>query len=147
MTTSAAAMMTKRSEPVERRRGRRSWLLMAAAVIGLMAAGVKVWAAPAKAGASAAADNKIPQARSIEGVVVGDTDAPVQGAVVYLQDSKSMSVKSYLSDDAGHFHFGQLSLTTDYDLWAELNGKRSKTRTISQFNSRPDLHFTLKLPK
>jgi len=77
--------------------------------------------------------------------VCSNEGAPIQGAVVYLQDSKSLAVKSYLSDAQGHFHFRQLSMTLDYDLWAELNGKRSKTKSISQFNSKTDLQYKLTL--
>ena len=83
--------------------------------------------------------------RLVEGTVTDKGDKPLPGAVVYLKDSKTLTVKSYLTDEAGHFRFGQLSLTTDYDLWATVNGKRSKTRSISSFNSRPTLDFTLKV--
>ena len=89
---------------------------------------------------------KVPKLRMIEGLVSSKEGVPIQGAVVYLQDSKSLTVKSYLSDVQGRFHFQQLSMSADFDLWAELNGKRSKTKSISQFNSKPNLKFKLKLP-
>jgi hypothetical protein len=98
-------------------------------------------------GSGAAAEiTKVPTLRTVEGVVCSHEGAPIQGAVVYLQDSKSLAVKSYLSDAQGRFHFRQLSMGLDFDLWAELNGKRSKTKSISQFNSKTDLQFKLKLP-
>lgn len=78
-------------------------------------------------------------------MVCSNDGKPVQGAVVYLQDSKSLAVKSYLSDAQGKFHFRELSMSADYDLWAEMNGKRSKTKSISQFNSKPDLQYRLKV--
>jgi hypothetical protein len=89
---------------------------------------------------------KVPELRTIGGVVYSKTGAPIQGAVVYLQDSKSLVVKSYLSDAQGEFHFRRLSTSADFDLWAELNGERSKTKNISQFNSKTDLNFKLRLP-
>lgn len=88
---------------------------------------------------------KAPELRTVQGMVSNKDGEPIQGAVVYLQDTKTMAVKSFLSDNEGHFHFRQLSMSTDYGLWAELNGVRSKTMNISQFNSHPDLEYTLKL--
>jgi hypothetical protein len=98
------------------------------------------------AAAPAAETTKVPKLRTVEGEVCRKDGSPIQGAVVYLKDEKSLAVKSYLSDEQGQFHFRQLSMNLDYDLWAELNGKRSKTKSISQFNSKPDLHYKLKLP-
>lgn len=103
--------------------------------------------APSAGGAGAAAEStKVPKLRTIEGLVCSKEGAPIQGAVVYLQDTKSLAVKSYLSDVQGRFHFRQLSMSADFDLWAELNGQRSKSKTISQFNSKPNLNYKLKLP-
>lgn len=111
-----------------------------------LAATLSVAAAPAAwASGPAAETTKVPKLRTVEGTVCRDDGKPVQGAVVYLQDSKSLAVKSYLSDAEGRFHFRQLSMSADYDLWAEMNGKRSKTKTISQFNSKPDLTYKLKV--
>jgi hypothetical protein len=98
------------------------------------------------AAAAAAVTTKVPVLRTVEGEVCSKQGLPIKGAVVYLKDEKSLAVKSYLSDEQGHFHFRQLSMSLDYDLWAELNGKRSRTRNISQFNSKPDLRYKLKLP-
>jgi hypothetical protein len=103
-------------------------------------------ASPAWGSGVAAESTKVPKLRTIEGLVCSKDGAPVQGAVVYLQDSKSLAVKSYLSDAQGQFHFRQLSMNADFDLWAELNGKRSKTKSISQFNSKTDLNYKLRLP-
>lgn len=85
-------------------------------------------------------------ARSAEGTVVSSANAPVPGAIVYLKDTKSLSVKTYIADDAGHFRFGQLSQSSDYELWAEANGQRSKSRSISSFDNANTYNFTLKLP-
>jgi hypothetical protein len=114
-------------------------------IVALLAALNTVAAAPVWASGPAAETTKVPKLRTVEGMVCRDDGKPVQGAVVYLQDSKSLAVRSYLSDKDGRFHFRQLSMSADYDLWAEMNGKRSKTKSISQFNSKPDLRYRLKV--
>jgi len=134
----ASRTRTKKSRP---RAG--AWLLC---VLALTAALSLTVVAPAWGAGPAAETTKVPQLRTVEGEVCRDDGTPVQGAVVYLQDSKSLAVKSYLSDAQGRFHFRRLSMSADFDLWAELNGKRSKTKSISQFNSKTDLDYKLKVP-
>jgi hypothetical protein len=95
--------------------------------------------------ATAAAEQHAPVERVVDGKVVGKTETAISGAVVYLKDSRSLTMKTYITDDAGHFHFGQLSQNTDYELWAVSNGTRSKSRTISSFDDKSGYNFTLKI--
>lgn len=121
-----------------------AWLLSAVVLGAVLSAGLG--ALPAWGSGSPGETTKVPKLRTVEGEVCSKEGAPISGAVVYLQDSKSLAVKSYLSDAQGHFHFRELSMSADFDLWAELNGKRSRTKSISQFNSKTDLNYKLKLP-
>jgi hypothetical protein len=89
--------------------------------------------------------NRGPMERVADGKVINKADAPIAGAVVYMKDSKSLAVKTYITDDAGHFHFGQLSQNTDYELWAVSNGSRSKSKSISSFDSKNAFYFSLKV--
>jgi hypothetical protein len=91
------------------------------------------------------AEQHAPIERVVDGKVVGKADAAISGAVVYLKDSRSLAMKTYITDDAGHFHFGQLSQNTDYELWAVSNGARSKSRSISSFDDKSGYNFTLKI--
>jgi hypothetical protein len=86
-----------------------------------------------------------PVERVADGRVVGKSDGPIPGAVVYLKDSRSQSIRTYICDQEGHFHFGQLAQNTDYELWAESNGVRSHSKSISSFDSKNDYNFTLKI--
>lgn len=83
--------------------------------------------------------------RTVEGTVRDRNDALLKGAVVYLKDSRTLAVKSFLSDDQGYFHFGQLSQNADYEVYAEFGGKRSKVRNISSFDSKNDFTIVLKI--
>lgn len=85
---------------------------------------------------------KTPAERVVEGTVVNDSGAPYDGAVVYLQDTKTMIIRSYVANNGGKFHFNQLSPGTDYEVWAEMNKHRTKKKTISMFSSH--LKFTFK---
>jgi hypothetical protein len=141
MRTTIRPSRTKTRTSKLRSHARLLFALALGAVLSTALGGSPAW------GSGAAAETtKVPKLRTIEGLVCSKEGAPIQGAVVYLQDSKSLTVKSYLSDVQGRFHFRQLSMSADFDLWAELNGKRSKTKSVSQFNSKPDLNFKLKLP-
>jgi hypothetical protein len=81
--------------------------------------------------------------RSVGGTVLGKAEAPLAGAVVYLKNTKTLAVKSYIADNAGQFRFAALSTNVDYELYAEFNGVRSNAKTISSFDSRTSIQLTL----
>ncbi len=85
----------------------------------------------------------VPKERIIDGKVINKAEVPLPGAVVYLKDTKSLNVKTFICDEAGHFHFGQLSQNTDYEISAVSNGVKSNTKSISSFDDKNSYYFTL----
>ena len=83
--------------------------------------------------------------RVVQGKVVDSSGAGLKGATVFLQNSRTLAVKSYIAAADGSFRFGQLAQNIDYQLWATLAGKKSAVRNISSFDSRTEFNITLKI--
>ena len=98
--------------------------------------------------AGSAQKHKHPRRAAVELVAAGKVlrdGAPIEGAVVYLENPKSLAIKSYLTAPNGEFHFSNISPQTDFEVWAEQNGVQSKHKFISQFSSHTKFVFVLKL--
>jgi|SRR5712675_1797329 len=85
------------------------------------------------------------QSRTLTGTVVDKEENPLSGSVVYLKNTKTLAVKSFIADDSGGFRFTALSPNADYEVYAEFNGQRSSTKTLSSFDSRPSVQLQLKI--
>ena len=107
---------------------------------GLLAAGQF-----ASSATPALAQQRGPVDRTVEGRVIDKVEAPLRGAVVYLKDDHTLAVKSFICDNDGHYRFGQLAQATDYELWAELDGRKSNTRAISSFDNKNSFVINLKI--
>ena len=81
----------------------------------------------------------------VEGKVVGSSNLPQTGAIVYLKNTKTSDIKSFISTADGSYRFGQLSPDIDYEIWAEYQGRKSNTKTISSFDSKKLLDYQLKV--
>ena len=77
-----------------------------------------------------------PTSKILNGTVVDKSDRPIAGAVVYLKNMKTLAVKSFFAQSDGSYRFPQLALNTDYEVYAEKDGKKSDMKTISQFDDR-----------
>lgn len=87
------------------------------------------------------------QLRNVHGVVEDKNETPVGAVVVYLKDNRDLTVKTYISEDNGQYHFSGLDPDADYELHAESADLTSNTHTVSSFDSRKDFEVTLKLDK
>ena len=83
--------------------------------------------------------------RSVQGTVTDGNDNPVTGAVVYIKNSKTLQIRSFITKDQGAYYFHSLSPDVDYELHAESNGVTSPNKTLSSFDSRKQAIINLKL--
>lgn len=83
--------------------------------------------------------------RTLTGRVFDRQDQPLAKAVVYLKNTKTLVVKTYIADSDGSYHFPALSPNVDYEVYAEHNGARSDTKTLSAFDNRKIVNFSLRV--
>ncbi|MGH9587656.1 MAG: carboxypeptidase-like regulatory domain-containing protein [Acidobacteriaceae bacterium] len=81
--------------------------------------------------------------KTVQGKVLSSKDTPISGAVVYLQDGKTNSIRSFISTADGSYHFGQLATDTDYQVWARYKNEKSATRGVSSYDSRSKVIINL----
>ena len=81
--------------------------------------------------------------KQLQGKVFNASDAPLNGAVVYLENSRNNDIKSYITETDGSYHFANLSADTDYTVWASFKGKKSAVKTVSSFDSRKNVFLDL----
>jgi hypothetical protein len=121
---------------------RRSWL--AAIACGLLAWGALPAISTSARTACAAWGQNIGD-RTVMGTILSDTEQPVVGATVFLKNGKTKAIRSYISTADGHFRFSQVDMSVDFDLWAEKDGKKSATKTVSSWDDRKQFVSDLKL--
>jgi hypothetical protein len=85
--------------------------------------------------------------RTVQGRILDKGGAALKGATVFLKDGHSLAVRSYIAGDDGGYRFAQLSPNTDYQVWAESDGKKSSVKTISSFDSKQQVTMDLKIDK
>jgi hypothetical protein len=84
------------------------------------------------------------QGRLLSGKVLDRQDNPVVSAVVYLTNTRTHAVKTYIVGQDGTYRFPGLS-TVDYEVYAQFNNRKSDTRSVSQFDDRPQVYIDLKI--
>ena len=89
-----------------------------------------------------AEDDKL---RMVQGTVTDAQDAPIAGAVVQLKNTKTLQVRSFITQEQGTFQFHGLDPNVDYALKAEYQGASSPVRTLSAFNSQKAPVINLKI--
>jgi hypothetical protein len=84
--------------------------------------------------------------RMVQGVVTDAQDNPLVGAVVQLKNSKTLQVRSFITQENGVYQFHGLDPNVDYLLKADYEGASSPWKTLSSFDSRKQATMNLKIP-
>jgi hypothetical protein len=85
--------------------------------------------------------------RKLTGNVFDKEDHVVPSAIVYLKNTRSLAVATFITEQDGSYRFNNLSPNIDYEVRAESNGRKSQVKTLSTFDARKQAHINLKLDK
>jgi len=83
--------------------------------------------------------------RLLLGKVLDKQDNPVPDAVVYVTNTRTRAVKTYIVGKDGTYRFPALSTAVDYEVYAQYQGKKSDTKGVSQFDDRSQVYLDLKV--
>ncbi len=81
--------------------------------------------------------------RELVGQVTDKGETPLPQAIVHLKNTKNQAEKTFIADKDGNYRFAGLSLNVDYEVYADYQGKRSDTKTLSAFDSRAKAYINL----
>lgn len=101
----------------------------------------------AVAGAAQAQSDRESRLRTVRGSVVDKDDAPIGGAVVYLKNLKTDTIRTTIAGDEGSYRFSGLDPNVDYEIHAEHKDSTSNTRKVSSFDTRREMVIHLKINK
>ena len=85
--------------------------------------------------------------RTVEGLVTNAQNQPVSKAVVQLKNSKTLQIRSFITQDDGIYHFAGLGTDVEYQLKADHDGTSTSWKTLSVFDSKKTAVINLKLNK
>ncbi len=83
--------------------------------------------------------------RLLSGKVMDHGDNPLPDAVVYLTNTRTRGVKTYIVGQDGSYRFPSLQPNLDYEVYAQYKGHKSDTKTVSQFDDRQQVNINLKI--
>jgi Carboxypeptidase regulatory-like domain len=83
--------------------------------------------------------------RLLYGKVLDTGDSPLPDAVVYVTNTRTRAVKTYIVGSDGTYRFPALSTAVDYEVYAQYKGHKSDTKAVSQFDDRPQVYLDLKI--
>ena len=89
--------------------------------------------------------SKEDKTRLLTGKVLDSGENPLPNAVVYLTNTHTRSVKTYIVGPDGAYRFPALQPSIDYEVYAQYDNRKSHTKTVSQFDDRSQVYISLKI--
>lgn len=83
--------------------------------------------------------------RLLLGKVLDPQDNPLPDAVVYLTNTRTRAVRTYIVGQDGSYRFPALSTAIDYEVYAQYKSRKSETKSVSQFDDRSQVYLDLKV--
>ncbi|HYM78178.1 MAG TPA: carboxypeptidase-like regulatory domain-containing protein [Candidatus Dormibacteraeota bacterium] len=83
--------------------------------------------------------------RLLYGKVLDTQDNPLPDAVVYVTNTRTRAVKTYIVGKDGTYRFPALSTAVDYEVYAQYNGHKSDNKSVSQFDDRSQVYMDLRI--
>jgi hypothetical protein len=83
--------------------------------------------------------------RLLFGKVLDPRDNPLPDAIVYVTNTRTRAVKTYIVGPDGTYRFPALSTAVDYEVYAQYKGHKSDTKSVSQFDDRSQVYLDLKV--
>jgi Carboxypeptidase regulatory-like domain len=119
---------------------KKTILALATSLLLLFSASVLA-APPPQFGNRPKADNT----RLLTGKVLDHADSALPNAVVYLTNTRTRAVKTYIVGPDGTYRFPALQPNLDYEVYAQHEGHKSDVKTVSQFDDRSQVSINLKI--
>ena len=89
--------------------------------------------------------NDKPIGKLLYGKVLDGEDNPVPDAVVYVTNTRTRAVRTYIVGKDGGYRFPALTAAVDYEVYAQFKGHKSDTKSVSQFDDRSQVYLVLKI--
>ena len=84
--------------------------------------------------------------RTVTGKLRTPDGETLSGAVVQIKNTRTLQIRSYITQKDGAFHFVGLNPDLDYEIFARYRGRSSPTKTVSQFDSSEVVEVDLVIP-
>jgi Carboxypeptidase regulatory-like domain len=90
-------------------------------------------------------DKNQPSGKVVTGKILDKHDSALPSSVVYLTNTRTRTIKTYIAGADGSYRFPALSPDIDYEIYAQFNGHKSDTKMVSQFDNRPVINIDLRI--